>query len=468
MVFAGARGVLFTGESYGWETADAGVTWVRVAANGAGDASAWDPDVAMRCSEAGCAVGEAQRVGWDLPGHDQPAPENVVTATTTVPEEKDDTPREPPRITTAPPPLSLTCKIAGPGTLVPNQPAFDNINEKTDIRWVEVQEDKDGARTLLIGGRASIRRVKLFDAAATTKGIERQTAWRMLNDGVVAARYTSKSQTPGGSPSPVDVELAAFALATGRLQRVSIPKLDSFRVASYGFSGDVQLVTGGVLYQSTDRAPLYFAHDGGGLEQMSLPPHTTLGSAQHVDNAWLLFNTDSAAMAEVRWSTDKGATWQTRAWALSDIPSRTSLIRAGDRPMISSLMLEMGGLFPVAIPAVEELPVPFANNWSTPMDTVCDPHAPYGQTFNLPVYGSTVHTTLDMGDKKPPRSLELQRRLAEVTMAGAFCTNGFVLHNDQQGAIVYHDGKGYSGWSFRTPEHDKGKLAEPISCTVAK
>jgi len=73
MAFAGARGVIMNGKAFGWETADGGLTWVRVAANGA---------LTPECAETGCLAGDAQRIGWDLPvASDAPR----VSATSDVP-----------------------------------------------------------------------------------------------------------------------------------------------------------------------------------------------------------------------------------------------------------------------------------------------------------------------------------------------------------------------------------------------
>jgi hypothetical protein len=360
--------------------------------------------------------------------------------------------------------MTITCKAAGAMTKIASQPTFDNVNEQRDVYWY-IREDKAGKKSLTIGGRAGTRQETLLDAppATTPKDITRTTGERWLSDGFVTARYTRAAS------QPVDVELAAFSLETGHVQHATLPKVPSFRVASYGFTGEVQLVTGGLLWQSTDASQAYFVRDGGKVDRMTLPAHATLREAQHVGTAWMLFGTDSRQLAEIDFSGDNGATWQQRAWLVTDSDDASvALIRgAGGRPWISTTMHEGAVLYPVASPPAAELATPAVVDPAA-MDGACDPKGPYAQTFSRWTHGGTVTATVDLADKKPAVSVDLTHRLMHVTPAGSFCTSGYVLRSGRTTLSVYREGKTMHGWAFQTPDDWKGKNATPVTCTVTQ
>ena len=271
----GARGIAMSGKASGWETADGGATWTRVATNGAEN---------PECNDSGCLAGDAERVGWDLPVANTIGEVQTVKATTDEP--ADNPTPDDPSDDVLPPPvhLNVSCKAAGAATHLASMPLFDNTNPGRDVLWYMEETEKDGKKTLTVGGRSAIRHETLMDAAPKPpKDVERLMGERTLPDGLVVARYSHAGQ------GPVDVELAAFSIETGHVQHATLSKLPSFRLARYGFSGDAQLVSGGLLYQSTDAAPASFIHTDGKVEQLALPAHTSLGHAQHVGaKSWML------------------------------------------------------------------------------------------------------------------------------------------------------------------------------------
>ncbi len=447
----GTRGVIMNGKAFGWETDDAGLTWTRVAASGA---------LAPECAEAGCLVGDAQRIGWDLPAM---STAQKVSATSEVPSRRQPDPDPFHRISPAPPPMTITCKASGAESRVASQPAFDNVSERADVYWY-VQEESAGKKTLAIGGRGGIRRPTLLDAApAAPKDIVQHDGSRWLDDGLIAGRYRYREG------QPVDVELGIFALEAGRVQHVTLPKLPSFRVAPYGFSGDVALVNGGLLYQPTDASQVFFVHDDGKLERMSVPPHASLTWAERLGGAWMLFGFENG-LAKLTWSMTNGASWQDRAWLVTDAGSSATFIRGGGRPWISTNMFEGEAFYPVALPPPEELPNPVMPG--TAMDAVCDPHMAFSGSFKVPTHSETVHTTVDLGDKKPAQPFELEERVIHVTGAGAICTTGYVLTREGTQVILAREfaaggaPKGFFGWAFRPPPDYKGRLVTPLTCTV--
>ncbi len=356
--------------------------------------------------------------------------------------------------------MTIACKVSGAGTHVANVPALDNINESRDVRWY-LLEDSATFKTLVVGGRSSVRRVAMLDAQpATPKEVQHVMGARWLGDGIVAGRFSSK---PG---LPVDVELASFSLETGRVQHTKLPKLAPFRVASYGFTGDVQIAPGGMLYQSTDAAQLLFVHEDGKIDRMSPPAHTMISQAQHLGNAWLLFDTPDRQMARLTWTTD-GATWQQRAWiATGANDANVSIIRGGGRSWISTNTHEGLIFYPLTAPMPNEMPMPIAPDPAA-MDATCDPHAPYAESFLMATHGGTVHATVDYADKKPARAVNIQQRITHAMASGALCTTGFAFTSYGTNVVLYRDGKTLFGWSFRTPDDGKGKIAEPLACTVS-
>jgi hypothetical protein len=443
----GARGLAMNGKAAGWETADGGATWTRVATNGAES-----PD----CSDGGCLAGDAQRVGWDLNAASIIGEVVKVAATTDAPADNaaPDDPSD--DVLPAPIHMNVACKAAGAGTKLPSMPVFENVSPSRDVFWYLHETDKDGKKTLTIGGRTVIRHETLMDAAPKPpKDVERLTGERSLADGLVAARYSRAAQ------GPVDVELAAFSLETGHVQHVTLPKLPTFRVARYGFTGEVQLVTGGLLYQATDASQASFIHTDGKIEPLSVPAHSSLSHAQHVGKSWTLLSTDGF-LADATFSDNNGASWQEHAWLVTDSQvAPVAFVRgAGGKSWISTALREGTVLYSLASPSVTELPMPIV------VDTAsCDLHAPYGESFRRPTHNGGK-ATFDFADKKPPVSADITQRLVQVTGAGSFCSMGYALYTYRTRVVLYRDGKNTFGWAFRTPDDYKGQTAVPLTCTV--
>ncbi len=449
----GARGIAMSGKAWGWETADGGATWTRVATNGAEN---------PECGDSGCLAGDAQRVGWDLPVANTIGEVQTVKATTDEP--ADNPTPDDPSDDVLPPPVNMnvSCKATGAVTKLASMPLFDNTNPARDVLWYVEETDKDGKKTLAIGGRSAIRHETLIEAAPKPpKDVERSTGERSLPDGLVVARYSHAGQ------GPVDVELGAFSIETGHVQHATISKLPTFRVARYGFSGDAQIVSGGLLYQSTDAAPASFIHTDGKVEQLTLPAHTSLGHAQHISaKSWMLLSTDNF-LADATFSDNNGASWQEHAWFVTDSQSApVTFVRGmGGKPWISTALREGSILYPLGSPPSAELSMPTVIDGAT-MDTPCDLHGPYGQAFRRATHNGG-HASFDFGDKKPAVSADVTYRLVQVTPTGGFCSMGYGLYGSRVRVLLYRDGKNTFGWAFRTPDDYKGQNAVALTCTVS-
>ncbi len=443
----GARGIAMNGKAAGWETADGGATWMRVATNGAEN---------PECSDGGCVAGEAQRVGWDLPVANTVGEVVTVTATPTAPADNP-TPDDPSDDVLPALNVNVSCKASGAITKLPSLPQFENTNPARDVLWYLHETDKDGKKTLTVGGRTSIRHETLMDVAPKPpKDVERSVAERSLADGLVVARYTHAPQ------KPVDVELAAFSLETGQVQRATLAKLPPFRVARYGFSGDVQLVSGGLLFQATDASPASFIHTDGKTEQISLPAHASLSHAQHVGKSWMLLSTDNY-LADANYSDDSGAHWQEHAWLVTDSSSApvTFVRGVGGKPWISTAVTEGPVLFSLSSPPPAEIPMP--QQVDPAAMSQCDFHAPYGTSFRRPTHNGG-HATFDFADKKGVTA-DISQRIVQVTPAGNLCTMGYSLYGSRLRVVLYRDGKNTFGWAFRTADDYRSQSATPLTCT---
>jgi len=453
LAIAGARGVIMNGDASGWETADAGATWTRIAANGASG---------PECSDGGCIANEAQRLGWDLPNQTG-SNAQVVNASTTAPSEDDAEPDDPREdVAGAPPRMTIACKAGATGTKVPSVPSFDAVNESKDVFWY-LHEENAGKTTLTIGGKNGVRKETLLDTLpAAPKDVTRQSSQRALLDGYVAARYSKGPQT-------IDIELAAFSLETGRVTKTTLPKVPSFRVSSYGFTGEIQLVSGGLLYQSTDSTPAFFIKDGGKIDRLSLPPHASLSQAQHAGTAWMLFSTDSHNMAKVAWSNDNGGKWDERAWLVSDASwPRAQLLRGATHPWISANIKEGALLYNIGTPPADELPMPTVVDLKQ-IDGPCDPKAAYTQTtLRSTRGGSVVTTSIDFGDKKPATTMTISQRMTRITGNAGVCTSGYTFYGDHTRAMLHRDGNKMFGWAFRSGKDYKDQTALPLTCTVTQ
>jgi photosystem II stability/assembly factor-like uncharacterized protein len=452
LAIAGARGVIMNGDAFGWETADAGATWTRIAGNGASS---------PECSDGGCIANDAQRLGWDLPLQ-AGSQAQTVKADTTAPSEDEAVPDDPREdVAGAPPRMTIACKAGATGTKVPSVPSFDAVNEPKDVFWY-LHEENAGKTTLTIGGKSGVRKETLIDTApAAPKDVTRQTAQRSLTDGYAAVRYSKGPQT-------IDVELGAFSLETGRVIKTTLPKVPSFRVSSYGFTGEIQLVSGGLLYQSTDATPAFFIRDGGKIDRLALPPHASLAQAQHNGTAWMLFSTDSHNMARVAYSNDNGGKWDERAWLVSDATwPRAQLVR-GAHPWISASIKEGSLLYNIGTPPADELPMPTVVDLKQ-IDGPCDPKAAYTQTtLRSTRGGSVVTTSIDFGDKKPATNMTISQRMTRITPAAGVCTSGYTFYGDHTRAMLHRDGTKMFGWVFRSGSNYREQTAYPLTCTVTQ
>jgi len=465
MTFAGPHGVLFSGGSYGWETADGGETWARVGATGASDAM---------CTESGCVTGETQRIGWDLPALKTG---DIVTATADAP---GDEPKAPSAdLPTPAPPLACTAARATTELDLYPASALSHVYEASDVRWIEPLRE-DSKVTVVVGGRTATRRLTLLEAVPKPQPhaeSQKKTALKWSDEGLIAARFSFNNQkdVEWVPTSPVDVELSWFSTRTGRSHRGLVAKQQLSRIAEWWdrITGDVEIVRGGLLYQATDTSPVFFVHDDGKVESMTAPAHVTLTRAQHGDGgSFLLYGADYLGSAQLSWTADGGKSWHQRVWTLADDGQRPDLFTTGPTSWVSVNTSPEALLFPIVQPIADDPPAPtrLAHPRFQELEAACDPKMAWSPTSEINYHAlsgfliGSVSASLATG--KSAVQFGATRRIVHPLPTGTgYCTSGYELESVGAGSmLLYHDGPGWSGWRFRGNEKGSRWLAEPVTC----
>jgi len=463
IAFIGQRGLIFAGRDKAWETDDAGDNWMRVASNGYASS--------LMCSEAGCINGDAQRVGWDLPAlttGEKLALENEPHKPTVAP---------PPQHPPAAPPQELTCKVSGTASPITSTPGNDMVDGIAADRWASVKHDTDGKIGIVVGTKNAVRELPLLAALpkpptkAPANPEELRSGERVLNDGVIAARYRFAPRSATGTYNPVDVELAWWSAVTGRTMHHTLPKVPAFRVSRYGFSGTPQIVDGGLLFQGSTSDPAYFIHDDGKVETMTLPKGAGVGQAERLAKRWILADS-SAGMIQISASDDNAKTWNQTAWGLGW--GTLGLMSIDNKAQITYGSGNMNSLlFPVDATLPDDPPTPVVIDDST-VATACDAKAGRHRFSSYLSYdGRPVRVKIDnvRGTDKWTTNMTPNYRVAHDTSGGRMCTSAYIFNGwDRYESItmfIYPDTNGtWTGWRFRRPDDKKktGMIAEPLTC----
>lgn len=206
---ARGRRLLASGSGRLLESDDDGVTFTPVQSPGA-----W----VLGCNDFACATTRGLRIGFDLPGPPPPTP--VVAEP--VPPKRWATPL---RCSTTSP-----WKVLGLGEL----PSLEAIDPTPDLRLAWPRRGADGSVSLVLVDRAGKSTTLPLLGPEPTGPLDRsRTEVRVQSAGVVAARYQyqHKETSVPGLLSPVDAHLAFVPWATGKVQKVSLPKVGTWRVA---------------------------------------------------------------------------------------------------------------------------------------------------------------------------------------------------------------------------------------------
>jgi hypothetical protein len=462
--FAGPRGVLFTLGGEGWETADAGESWIRVATNGY-------PQT-LACSDAGCINGDAQRVGWDLPALH---PHDVVTAKPERP--KTSAPPAPPP---AKPPVDVACKVAGAGTPVTSPPGEEMVDGATADRWASIKYAPDGRVSVVVGTAARVRELPLLGAPAKPKPHaptkEQRQGSHVAAEGVVVARYHFSPLRTRGRYNPVDVELAWWSAATGRTHRRTLPAVAPFRVSRFRFSGGVAIVDGGLLFQGAPNDQAYFVRDDGKVERISLPEQGEWRAIERAGKRWIVADSYGGTV-RLSTSDDGGKSWKQVAWGL-DLSGEVGLTRTGNHVALafqggmgSPLLFDLGAVLP------DDPPAPVVSR-ADAVAATCDGHAGRRRFSRyLPSGESPIRVSIvdGKGAAKHTMTYSPSVRIAHDAPGGTMCATAYTMNAtdtfggryDYQTVFVYPQAKGaWTGWRFRhaSSTHSLSYVAEPLTC----
>lgn len=310
VALSGARGLVFHDKGT-WETADGGEHWARVPAIGSSEGS---------CSESGCKLGDAVRVGWDLPD-----PRLTLLAS----------PTQPPASAakakvTSPASLEMTCKTTGPWKT--HAGSLDSRMLSRDVRLFATVDGKDAYEDSIViaRGAAAPKEVRLLDKLSLDTKPE-PFAWsRIDSGGVVLARSTQERiiGNYGAYWWGGEVDLGWYVASTGKTHKAKLPAVKSFQPKKFRVGAMLTLVEGGLLFLADERdTGLFFVRDDGKIEEWSRPDddyRAPFRQAVKVGKRIVVKGEDRGSVV-LAMSDDTGKTWRSKVWTLGSSAQLTVL-----------------------------------------------------------------------------------------------------------------------------------------------
>jgi len=414
---AGRRGFGYSVSGEGHESADGGATWTKVAAPSLTTSVSYERLVS--CGTYGCVIGDrATRVGWELAL-------GAVGTTVTAPTPKKSHYRTP-----------IRCSADGEWKPLPGvaNASTSNADLGGPQRWVLARRDpQKGALAAELGSFGpkglEIKEVPLFAPGSTdTAG-----AITMQVEGVAALRYSFKrdktaTAIPLPPPKPpitkkipmpmptytpkvpaitakqlVDVEVAWFVAATGKVHRATIkgagpldpPRdvADARELPSTARTSLLSIAAGGIhvrpFASMGPDAPLYWISDAGKVEKLTWPEVPTKDvrgrnmplrlDAARVGGRSVVFGDVAGGLQMfIAWANPTGTSWETRAWGLwPEVEQQTDLwlrfVESSDKPVVGVLAKtktsSVGWAFPIgSVQSDPEgvMPLPLLDGTSDP------------------------------------------------------------------------------------------------------
>lgn len=373
----GRRGFAVETSGQGFETADGGATWKKVAAPTV--TASGSPERLVACGEYGCVLGDrATRVGWDLPLGSATANEaKPVSVKKTI--------------------GRAPIKCTGEGEWKPLLNVASGSTANADLggatKWTLAKRDPaKGGLSAVIGtigakGAESKEVTLLGPSQPDSAGIA-----VMQVEGVAALRYSFKrdksaappvppppmkggkypypavpySKTPAITPKQVvDVEVAWYVAATGKVHKGIIKAAgaidpakdvsDLRELPSIARTSLLSIAANGIHvrpFQSAGAdAPLYFVSTTGKVEKLVWPevpskdvrgkPLSLRLDAARVGGRSVVFgDTNGGLQMFLAWANPAGNTWESRSWGLWPEleDSRDAFLRfidSGDKPIVA-------------------------------------------------------------------------------------------------------------------------------------
>ena len=372
----GRRGFAVGGSGQGFETADGGATWKKVAAPTV--TTVGTPDRLVACGEYGCVLGDrATRVGWDLPLGTATANEAPVATKKTI--------GRPPIKCTTDGEWKPLANVAGGSTA--------NADLGGSTKWTLAKRDPaKGALAAVVGTigakGAETKEIALFGPGqADSAGIA-----VMQVEGVAALRYNFKRDKNPAPPMPppkppisgkypypappyvkassntakqvVDVEVAWYVAATGKVHKGIIKAAgaidpakdisDMRDQASIARTSLLSIAANGVHVRPFQSAgadsPLYFLSTTGKVEKLVWPEVPSkdlrgkamalrLDAARIGGRSVVFGDTNGGLQMFLAWANPAGNAWESRTWGLWPEleDSRDAYLRfidSGDKPIV--------------------------------------------------------------------------------------------------------------------------------------
>ncbi len=498
---AGRHGLAYGRRGRAWETADAGATWIEVAAPKLADASPGDEELA--CGQYGCLLSDrATRIGWGAP----PAPSDAHNE-----QESDSRPSFG---------TPIECALEGGwtslGNLVATPSAYDT-DLAPGVRWLGLRHDRIKGNVAVLVPKVAPKGVE-YSEVPLFGPATRDTATAALPqvEGAAALRFAfrrepAKKGTLVGAIAPnqkIDVELAWFMAATGKVHRGvirGIGPLDPRDVAAglkdgpgQALVGLLSTAQGGIHvrpFANRPDAPLYFVHEGGKVDRMLWPETPTkdasgAGIGFRVDavraggRTVLLGVTGPGVQVYTAWANETATAWETRTWAIwPEVRGMRSNVAwdftyVGERAAVVGHWGGGPGLGPTAWavtlkgPEVDPSEVLWAPTQGTLTDPprLCDSAAQATPRVVAPRPTSGQHPVMVDIDGK---STTLTTGAAVLRgSANAGCVRAYDAHASSGGggnhsAIISTDDMAHA-WLFREAAGSSDVSVRPMACRFSK
>ncbi len=311
MRLAGKRALAVDGRGRTYESSDGASTFVRVPGP-----TYVSP---IGCSTFGCIFPRGARIGWDLPLSKPPAEVK--------PQRKWATP--------------IKCAAEGAWTDLGlgELPESAGLEIGASVRLLVPKRHEDGRISAVVEDGAGKRKeLAMLGANPKAEQLRWQTQTFLQPNGLVAMRYTYKRKKGFGALSKVDVDIAWYAHATGKVHHAAFPQIGTWKVNhdpqapgaipyTYPMGGEIAYISpGGLWFRSPafdDEQKLWFIGENGVATKQPQPDNAgaliELGGAR-VGKGILLHDTRGARGSfSSFWSpatSASGKEWINRTWTL--------------------------------------------------------------------------------------------------------------------------------------------------------
>ena len=282
----------------GWETADGGHRWSRVAL---GARALWT------CAEVGCLFEDGvARVGWDDVSGSTPASEVESTAlvdtATSVPAGSALGATLPPLVTP-----DMECVPEGPWQKIGSRGVEPASGE---VSWYSIDRSEDRVSLHMASRKGGVVEERLFGNKPGKKWQTRIVT--VADDNGVAVARLGYDDGPKGVTGPIDVELGWLSFEKGTIHRATILDVPNFNLLAAWMQPAMTVIAGGWLVLSIRDQPVRLVSPAGVVRE--LPRPDGLGTVAHgTVVGWKVRLVSAGTAVEV---FDWNNSWSERTWNL--------------------------------------------------------------------------------------------------------------------------------------------------------